>query len=160
MLLPGLILSGMFVFYPIFAAVFYAMQDWSGFNADIKFVGFQNFVDLFRDPIFWNAFGRSIYFLAGTVPAQLVLSLMLAMVLNNQLLKLSNLFRTMVFLPVVTPVAVIGIVWTFLLSPFNGPISTAKHAPASRLPSSSTSLTAPWKRLRTCLLYTSDAADD
>ena len=92
-------------------------------NADIKFVGFQNFVDLFHDPIFWNAFGRSIYFLAGTVPAQLVLSLMLAMVLNNQLLKLSNLFRTMVFLPVVTPVAVIGIVWTFLLSPFNGPIN-------------------------------------
>lgn len=123
MLVPGLILSGMFVFYPIFAAVFYAMQDWSGFNADIKFVGLQNFVNLFQDPIFWNAFGRSIYFLLGTVPAQLVLSLLLAMVLNNQLLKLSNLFRTMVFLPVVTPVAVIGIVWTFLLSPFNGPIN-------------------------------------
>ena len=123
MLVPGLILSGMFVFYPIFAAGFYAMQDWSGFNADIKFVGFDNFVNLFQDQIFWNAFGRSLYFLIGTVPAQMIISLALAMVLNNQLLKLSTYFRTMIFLPVVTPVAVIGIVWTFLLSPFNGPIN-------------------------------------
>lgn len=123
MLIPGLILSGMFVFYPIFAAGYYALQDWSGFNADIVFVGLQNFSDLFSDQIFWDAFGRSLYFLIGTVPAQLVLSLILAMMLNNQLLKLSTAFRTMIFLPVVTPVAVIGIVWTFLLSPFNGPIN-------------------------------------
>lgn len=123
MLVPGLVLSGMFVFYPIFAAVYYAMQDWSGFNAEIIFIGFDNFKNLFQDPIFWDAFGRSLYFLLGTVPAQLVLSLALAMALNNQLLKLSTAFRTMIFLPVVTPVAVIGIVWTFLLSPFNGPIN-------------------------------------
>ena len=62
-------------------------------------------------------------FLIGTVPLQLFLSLVLAVVLNNQLLKLSTFFRTFIFLPVVTPVAVIGVVWTFLLSPFNGPIN-------------------------------------
>lgn len=123
MLVPGLILAGMFVFYPIFAAVYYAMHDWSGFNADMVFVGLGNFATLFSDPIFWDAFGRSLLFLVGTVPAQLVLSLILAVILNNQLLKLSTTFRTMIFLPVVTPVAVIGIIWTFLLSPFNGPIN-------------------------------------
>lgn len=123
MMLPGLVLAGMFVFYPIFAAMFYAMHDWSGFTAQKIFVGFGNFLALFQDPIFWNAFGRSIVFLLGTVPLQMAISLILAMVLNMQLLKLSTFFRTMIFLPVVTPVAVIGIVWTFLLSPFNGPVN-------------------------------------
>ncbi len=123
MMLPGLVLAGMFVFYPIFAAVFYAMHDWTGFTATKIFVGFGNFTKLFQDPIFWNAFGRSLLFLAGTVPLQMTISLVLAMVLNMQLLKLSTFFRTMIFLPVVTPVAVIGIVWTFLLSPFNGPVN-------------------------------------
>lgn len=123
MLLPGLILGGLFVFYPIFASLYYALHDWSGFNSDKVFVGFGNFQKLFSDPIFWSAFGRSMIFLIGTVPLQMALSLVVAVVLNNQLLKLSTVFRTMIFLPVVTPVAVIGIIWTFLLSPFNGPIN-------------------------------------
>lgn len=123
MLLPGMILGGMFVFYPIFAACYYAMHDWSGFNADKVFVGLGNFVKLFNDPIFWDAFQRSLIFLLGTVPLQMTISLVLAVLLNNQLLKMSTYFRTMIFLPVVTPVAVIGIIWTFLLSPFNGPVN-------------------------------------
>ena len=58
-----------------------------------------------------------------TVPLQMLLGLVLAIILNNKLLKLSTLFRAMIFLPVVSPVAVIGIIWVLLLSPFNGPIN-------------------------------------
>lgn len=123
MLLPGLVLGGMFVFYPIVASLYFALHDWSGFNSAKVFVGLGNFVKLFTDPIFWDAFGRSLLFLLGTVPLQMLLSLIVAVMLNNQLLKMSSFFRTMIFLPVVTPVAVIGIVWTFLLSPFNGPVN-------------------------------------
>lgn len=123
MILPGLILGGMFVFYPIVASIYFALHDWTGFNSAKVFVGLANFSKLFTDPIFWSAFGRSLIFLLGTVPLQMALSLVLAILLNNQFLKLSSLFRTMIFLPVVTPVAVIGIIWTFLLSPFNGPIN-------------------------------------
>lgn len=123
MLAPGLLLAGMFVFYPIGAAVYYSLQEWSGFNSDRVFVGLANYARLFTDPIFWGAFKRSMIFLIGTVPLQLLVSLVLAVILNNQLLKLSTFFRTFIFLPVITPVAVIGVVWTFLLSPFNGPIN-------------------------------------
>lgn len=123
MALPGLILGGMFVFFPIISAINFSLYDWSGFNSDQIFVGVGNYVTLFTDPIFWGAFKRSLIFLAGTVPAQMFISLVLAVILNMQLLKLSTFFRTFIFLPVVTPVAVIGIVWTFMLSPFNGPIN-------------------------------------
>lgn len=122
-LLPGLLLAGLFTFYPIVAAGYYALFDWSGFNSPRVFVGLENFARLMNDPFFWAAFRRSLVFLLGTVPLQMFISLWLAVALNNRLLKLSNVFRTLIFLPVVTPVAVIGIVWTFLLSPFNGPIN-------------------------------------
>ncbi|ASJ75650.1 carbohydrate ABC transporter permease [Granulosicoccus antarcticus] len=122
-MVPGLVLAGMFTFYPILAAGYYALYDWSGFNSPRIFVGLDNFTRLLSDPFFWGAFKRSLIFLLGTVPLQMFISLWLAVLLNNQMLKLSNVFRTLIFLPVVTPVAVIGIVWTFLLSPFNGPIN-------------------------------------
>lgn len=122
-MLPGLLLAGLFTFYPILAAGYYALFDWSGFNSPRLFVGLENFQRLMQDPFFWAAFRRSLIFLLGTVPLQMFVSLWIAVLLNNRLLKLSTVFRTLIFLPVVTPVAVIGIVWTFLLSPFNGPIN-------------------------------------
>lgn len=122
-MVPGLLLGGLFVFYPLVAAVFFSLQEWTGFNSTLVYVAFDNYSKLLSDPLFWGAFQRSLVFLLGTVPAQMFISLVLAVILNNQLLKLSPLFRTFVFLPVVTPAAIIGIVWTFLLSPFNGPIN-------------------------------------
>lgn len=122
-MLPGLTLAGLFTFYPIVAAFYFALHEWSGFNSARIFVALDNFKRLLVDPFFWGAFKRSLVFLLGTVPLQMFLSLVVAVILNNKLMKLSGVFRTFIFLPVVTPVAVIGIVWTFLLSPFNGPIN-------------------------------------
>ncbi|AQZ52549.1 carbohydrate ABC transporter permease [Martelella mediterranea] len=124
-LVPGMLIFGAFILYPIFAAEYFSLLNWSGFDANAKFVGLANYVELLRDPFFWNAFGRSFLFTLSTVPAQMIISLIIAIILNNKLLKLSALFRTMIFLPVVTPVAVIGIVMTIMLSPFNGPINMA-----------------------------------
>ncbi|MEO1987546.1 MAG: sugar ABC transporter permease [Martelella sp.] len=124
-LIPGMLIFGAFILYPIFAAEYFSLLNWSGFDANAKFVGLANYVELLRDPFFWNAFGRSFLFTLSTVPAQMIISLIIAIILNNKLLKLSALFRTMIFLPVVTPVAVIGIVMTIMLSPFNGPINMA-----------------------------------
>ena len=111
-LIPGMLIFGAFILYPIFAAEYFSLLNWSGFDANAKFVGLANYVELLRDPFFWNAFGRSFLFTLSTVPAQMIISLVIAIILNNKLLKLSALFRTMIFLPVVTPVAVIGIVMT------------------------------------------------
>ncbi|EAR51143.1 sugar ABC transporter, permease protein [Oceanicola granulosus HTCC2516] len=122
-LLPGLAIFGAFVVWPLFAANWFALLDWSGFDSRQVFVGLQNYRDLLGDEFFRAAFVRSILFTAITVPLQMLLGLVLAVVLNNRLLKLSALFRTMIFLPVVTPVAVIAIVMALMLSPFNGPIN-------------------------------------
>lgn len=122
-LLPGLLIVGAFIFWPLVAAIYYSLLDWTGFDANKVFVGLRNYARLMEDPFFWSALQRSFLFTLATVPAQMVISLVLAIILNNRLLKLSGLFRTMIFLPVVTPVAVIAIVMALMLSPFNGPIN-------------------------------------
>jgi len=122
-LVPGLLIFGAFIFWPLVASLYYSTLDWSGFDANKLFVGLQNYAALLSDPFFVAAMQRSFVFTLATVPAQMIISLVLAIILNNRLLKLSGLFRTMIFLPVVTPVAVIAIVMALMLSPFNGPIN-------------------------------------
>jgi multiple sugar transport system permease protein len=124
-LVPGMLIFGAFILYPIFASQYFSLLNWSGFDANQTFVGFANYAELLNDKYFWDAFGRSFLFTLGTVPLQMLVSLVFAIILNNKLLKLSTLFRTLIFLPVVTPVAVIGIVMAIMMSPFNGPINMA-----------------------------------
>jgi ABC-type sugar transport system permease subunit len=124
-LLPGMAIFGAFILWPLFASQYYSLLAWSGFGAGADFVGLGNYRELLADKFFWEAFRRSFLFMLATVPFQMAISLVLAVILNNRLLKLSALFRTLIFLPVVTPVAVIGIVMTIMLSPFNGPINMA-----------------------------------
>ncbi|MFV0359007.1 carbohydrate ABC transporter permease [Tropicimonas sp.] len=122
-LVPGLLIFGAFIFWPLIASFYYSTLNWTGFGANSEYVGLANYRELLRDEFFYSALGRSFLFMLATVPFQMLLSLVLAIVLNNKLLKLSTLFRAMIFLPVVSPVAVIGIVWVLMLSPFNGPIN-------------------------------------
>lgn len=124
-LLPGMLIFGMFILYPLFASQYFSLLRWSGFDAHKVFVGLDNYVELLSDTYFRDAFVRSLVFMAATVPAQMAVSLVFAIILNNRLLRLSSLFRTLIFLPVVTPVAVIGIVMALMLSPFNGPVNLA-----------------------------------
>lgn len=124
-LVPGMLIFGMFIVYPLFASQYFSLLQWSGFDSSQVFVGLANYAALLGDKYFWDAFTRSFLFTAGTVPAQMLIALVFAIVLNDKLLRLSALFRTLIFLPVVIPVAVIGIVMTIVLSPFNGPINMA-----------------------------------
>ena len=122
-LVPGLLIFGAFIVWPLIASFYYSTLDWSGFSQNATFIGFDNYRELLNDDFFFSALRRSFAFTLMTVPLQMLLGLIFAIVLNNKLLKLSTFFRAMIFLPVVSPVAVIGIIWVLLLSPFNGPIN-------------------------------------
>ncbi|MCO6188533.1 carbohydrate ABC transporter permease [Rhizobium sp. L1K21] len=122
-LIPGLLVFGAFIFWPMIASFYYSALNWTGFGENAEFVGLANYRELLQDEFFYAAFRRSFAFMLATVPLQMILGLILAIVLNNKLLRLSTLFRAMIFLPVVSPVAVIAIVMVLMLSPFNGPIN-------------------------------------
>jgi ABC-type sugar transport system permease subunit len=122
-MLPSLILTSLFTFYPIFASWYFSLLQWSGFTSAANFIGLDNYREVIQDRFFWDAFRRSFQFMAVSVPIKLTISLIVAIVLNDQALKLAPIFRTLFFIPVVTTTAIVGIVMTFIFSPFNGPVN-------------------------------------
>lgn len=122
-LFPALVLTAGFTFYPMIMSWVYSTMDWTGFSDEMTFIGLDNYVNLVQDEFFWAAFGRSLIFVLIGTPIRVGLALLLALVLNRQVLKLSPLFRTMFFLPVMASASIIGVISTFVLSPNNGPVN-------------------------------------
>jgi len=77
------------------------------------FVGLRNFRILFSDPIFWKSVRNTLYFAVVVVPVQAGLALILALLVNAKVRGV-NFFRTVYFIPVVTSMVVISILWIFL----------------------------------------------
>lgn len=122
--LPGLLLTAAFVFYPMAASWYFSLTSWNGFSDAKTFVGLANYRELMGDTLFWGAFGRSMIFVLLGVPLRVVTALILAILLNNVIRgRLSTALRTMFFLPVMAAASVIGVVLTFVLAPANGPVS-------------------------------------
>ncbi|WP_036746899.1 carbohydrate ABC transporter permease [Paenibacillus sp. UNC451MF] len=113
-LFPTLALFIMFQGWPIIASWYYATLDWSGMTDDSSFVGIRNFVDVAKDPYFWNAYKNSFKFMVGVVPLHLIVPLIFAVILNRPRLKGATIYRTLMFLPVVTTTSIVGIIMVFI----------------------------------------------
>ncbi|MBE1609054.1 carbohydrate ABC transporter permease [Actinopolymorpha pittospori] len=124
-LLPTVVLYGIYTIYPIIASYWYSLVEWNGFDADQRFVGLQNYEQVLRDPFFLNSFKITLLFMLLVVPARVLLSLLLAIVLNSPKLPLVGVLRSAFFIPVVTTTAIIGVVMRFVLDPASGPINSA-----------------------------------
>lgn len=122
-LLPTLVLYCLFTLYPMISSIYISLLDWNGFSRSPEFIGLANYAEVLRDPIFWNAFGNTFLFMVVTVPIRVALALVMALVLNNPRLPFAGLFRTALFMPVVTTTAIIGIVMTFIFDPVGGPVN-------------------------------------
>ena len=81
-----------------------------------KFIGLQNYIEMFQNAEFWKATWNTIYFCILTVPLGLFLSLLVAMLLNAKV-KGKGIFRTIFFLPMVCAPAAVAMVWRWI---FNG----------------------------------------
>ncbi len=162
-MLPTLILYGLFQGWPLLMSVYYSLLDWSGIGKEKTFVGLQNFIELLKDEYFWNAYKNSFVFAAGTVPLLLVISLATALVLNQATLKAASLYRTAIFMPIVTTASTIGVLMVFILGA-NGPVNHILqnlgllNRPISWLSDTDTALFTAmlvyvWKNLGTSLIY-------
>lgn len=113
-LAPALIFIGIFNIYPIFyslAMSFY--EDYNIFTGEVSQYGLANFVEIFNDPTFFTAIRNTFLFVLGVVPISIVLSLLIALLLNKVKI-LSSFFRSIYFLPFVTSTVAVSIVWNWL----------------------------------------------
>lgn len=122
-LTPTLIFYILFQGWPIISSIYYSLINWSGLTSNAEFVGLGNYKTLMADTQFWNAFINSFKYAILYVPLQLVVSLLLAYILNNKALKGSTVYRTLFFVPVITTASIVGIVMVFVWS-VQGPVNS------------------------------------
>jgi multiple sugar transport system permease protein len=128
-LLPAGALLGVFVVYPVLSLLVVSLHRWNILKDEMHFVGLANYQALFATPDFWRAGANTLYYVAGTVPVGMALSLGLALLLNQKLRGIGVL-RTLVFTPVVTSSVAAGIVFVWLLAPGHWLQSQAWAMPA------------------------------
>ncbi|MCS7231209.1 MAG: sugar ABC transporter permease [Elusimicrobiota bacterium] len=112
-ILPAFLILTIFVFIPVIASFFLSFTEYDGISPP-KLVGFKNYINiLFNDKLFWKAVFNTIYYVIFTVPLGIACSLVVAMALFQKI-KFSTFFRTGFFLPTVTSVAAISVVWRWI----------------------------------------------
>lgn len=132
--LPAVGLVGLFLVYPMISVFYYALTRWGGLGPP-QFIGLDNFVNLFHDPVFLTSIENNGIF-ALTVPVILVGALVLAYLIYERVPGW-RFFRWAFFLPAVYSTVVIGIITTYALEP-NGPVSGFFRAVGVK------SLASPW----------------
>ena len=118
---PFMILFFLFLAFPIGASL--ALSFTSFGLRDLQnpvgatFVGLQNYLDLLGDPKFWKSLLNTVYFVVIGVPMTLALGLLIANALNRGVQRFKTTFRVGYYLPVITSIVAIAVVWRFLLNP-------------------------------------------
>jgi multiple sugar transport system permease protein len=120
-LAPYLALFLVFVVVPAIYGLWVSLHNWDYLLPGKPWVGLQNYVDLFTPGSltagpFWNSMEATAIFTAGSVPLLVVVPLIVALFLNQKFPG-RNFFRAVYFAPYVLGVAVIGVLWRFLLDP-------------------------------------------
>jgi fructooligosaccharide transport system permease protein len=120
---PALLLLLLFLIIPAIMSIYYAFTDYYLLTPDMrKFVGLDNFINLFKDPIFLKSLVNTLKFVVWVIPLQIGAALGLALLLNKQR-KANTFFKVAYFSPVVMSLVVISVLWLYLLNPNEGIIN-------------------------------------
>ena len=121
LVLPAMLLMGFFFVLPIVASLLlsftdfdlYALARWD----HLRLIGFENYRHLLNDPLFFLALKNTFYFVAIGAPLSVSASLLTALLINQRRVRGQGFFRTVFFLPVVTTLVAVAVVWRYLYHP-------------------------------------------
>ncbi len=120
-LLPAVLILAVFLFIPIVASFIASMTNWNMYGVNdwskIVFVGLENYAGLFGDPVFLAGLRNTLVFAFIGVPISVALSLAMALALNARILRAKAFFRVAYFIPVITTMVAVAIIWRWLYNP-------------------------------------------
>ena len=126
---PALLVIGVFFFVPVLSGVALSLTDFDIYALadlrNLRFVGLDNYLQLLRAPLFWQALGNTLYFVAVGVPLSIGLSLGAALLLHARVARFTPFFRTALFAPVVTTLVAVAVVWRYLFQTRYGMVNHA-----------------------------------
>lgn len=115
---PAFLGTFIFIILPIFASLGLSFVKWD-LISNPEFAGVSNYTELFSDPLFYKVLWNTFYYAFTTAVLSIIIPLILAYSLDRKI-KGSGLYKSAYFLPYVTPMIVIGIVWTWIFDPNYG----------------------------------------
>lgn len=112
---PALLGMLIFIIIPIFFSFGLSFAKWDLLNP-IQFVGLDNYKEIFTEPLFGKILLNTVVFALATSVFGVIIPLILAAIMNNKI-RGTDFFKTAYFLPFITPMIVIGIVWEWIFDP-------------------------------------------
>ena len=126
---PALLVIVVFFFVPVVAALALSLTDFDIYaladGRNLRVVGLGNYAQLLQTPLFWRAFGNTLYFVAVGVPLTIAVSFGTALLLHSRLVRFQAFFRTALFAPVVTTLVAVAVIWRYLYNPHYGLLNYA-----------------------------------
>jgi len=123
-LAPALLLIGIFFFLPVIASFLLSVTDFDIYAvaslSNTRFVGLRNYIELAENPLFWTALRNTFYFALVGGPLTVAVSLGAALLVNARAARFRTFFRTVYFIPFVTTLVAVAIVWRYLYNPQYG----------------------------------------
>jgi multiple sugar transport system permease protein len=118
---PALAAIFIFFFIPVISAFIISFTDFDiyalgNFNT-LRFIGMKNYIRLVEDPLFWLSLKNTSYYVILATPLSIVVSLGAALLLNSRLVKYKAVFRLSYFIPYITTLVAVAIVWRFIYHP-------------------------------------------
>ncbi len=115
LLLPNLLGFAIFILFPILATFYIGFTDWNMANS-MEWVGFDNYIALANDEIFIKVLINTLYYSLVSVPVGIVISLFLAVFLNQKL-RFMRFYRAAFFIPVISSFVAIAVIWQWVYNP-------------------------------------------
>jgi raffinose/stachyose/melibiose transport system permease protein len=117
----ALLLYLLFVVLPGFIGIAYSFTDWNSYSKEVNFVGLDNFRTIFSgEENYLDYIKNTLYFTLNTVVLKTLIGLFLAILLSYGIRRLAYLYRVIIYLPVVLPTIVVGLVFKSILNPRTG----------------------------------------
>ena len=131
-LVPGLIGLSLIIILPFLITIGASFTDWNGINP-ANWIGLANYQRAINDVKFWAAFKNNLIMIIAVTVVPTIIGLFISVLLFDNIAKkfssgLANLFKTLLYIPQVLPVAIAGVVWKWILNPNWGSFNTTLEA--------------------------------
>ena len=100
-----------FLIIPVIIVIAGSFHQWNPLNQTYNWIGLDNYIRMFSYPTFWQSMGNTVLFCVVVVFFRVALGLAIAYALNSKLMKHKTLFRTIFYMPTVTPLVAVAYVW-------------------------------------------------
>jgi multiple sugar transport system permease protein/raffinose/stachyose/melibiose transport system permease protein len=119
MIAPAVLVYLLFVFAPVLISLFYSFTNFN-FSNSTKLVGLSNYFYLFQDSVFGQAVVNTVIYSVFTIFPQIIIGFLLAVAFNSRMTPVRSAFRAAIYLPNVTSMVAIAMVWLWMYYPGTG----------------------------------------